>query len=150
VLCVFCGWNLKAGGIAMVEYRRGDWFYSAPHDESQFLEAHVGSERSRTFILTRAYNRATRERVVVGADSSLAEQELALSQRGLTVDPQWRLQTATIRDLPSVSMMREGCVITQLAFVGAAIVWLVFGGIAALIAIAIRRRRREPRAHSPG
>jgi len=144
VLCWICGYHDTAGGIGMVDYRRGDWFYREPRDESGSYEARQGRAESRDFILTLAYNRATGERVRVDVDATFDEQQQALAQRGLAVDEASRLALATIGDLPTVSMMREGCAIVQAAFVAAALLWLVCGGTAALIGWAIRRRRRAP------
>jgi hypothetical protein len=141
VLCRICGYHDTAGGVGLVDYRQGDWFFRAPRDESRSREAHEGRPESRDFILTIAYNRTTGERVRVDADATFAEQEQLLAQRGLVVGEGARLTPAALGDLPTVSMQREGCVIVQLAFVAVAVLWLVLGGLAALLIWAIRRRR---------
>ena len=141
VLCWVCGATDKHGGVAMVDYRQGDWFYRAPFDNSKNGEAHTGRPASREFILTIAYNRVTRERVMVGADASLPEQEQALTSRGLGLTDASKLSAATLKDLPDVSMMREGCLVVQLAFVAVALLWLVVGGLIALLTRLVRGRK---------
>ncbi len=138
-LCWVCGRNDLAGGIAMVEYRSGDWLYRAPFDDTSNGEALHGRPESRDYILTVAYNRATGERVIAGPD--MPSQAAALAAHGLAVADRAHLSPATIVDLSPVSMMREGCMIFNLAFVAAAILWLVLGGSAALIVSWLRRRR---------
>lgn len=126
----------------MVDYRRGDWFYRAPVDRSNDREAREGRPESRAFINTIAYNRATGERVVVEASAGVAAQERALSNRGLPADDVSRLSLESLGDLGTVSMMREGCVIVQAAFLAAAALWLVLGGLAVLLVHLVRRARR--------
>ncbi len=141
VLCWICGDQDTAGGVGRVDYRQGDWFFRVPRDES--LNRALQEERSewRDFVLTIAYNRATGERVKVDAQASFAEQEQVLAQRGLVVGKAAQLRPESLSDLPAVSMQREGCVIVQAAFVASFLLWLVLGGLAALVVWAVRRRR---------
>jgi hypothetical protein len=140
VLCWVCGQLDTAGGISMVAYRQGDWFYRAPEDLSRNSEATHGLRaESRAFILTIAYNRANGERVQAGVD--VAAQTLALTSRGLAVTDAARISPETIRDLPVLSIQREGCLIFNVAFVSVVLLWLVFGGLAWLLVRFLRRPR---------
>lgn len=140
VLCWICGYHSTDDGLASgIEYRANDWFYRAPRDESKSKEAHTGRQVSRDFILTIAYNRATEERVIVGPDDTIAQQTAALGERGLTIDSAHLLTADALSDLKTLSVMSEGCAVVNLGFVAAALLWLVFGGIPALV---LERRRR--------
>lgn len=141
VVCWLCGDLRQDEGIGIVAYRQGDWFYRAPDDNSRNSEALHGRPQSRAYILTIAYNRATHERVQVPAAATLAAQTQVLAARGLVVDESARLSQSNLADLAPVSMQREGCVVVQLAFLSAALLWLVLGSGAALIIRGTRRRR---------
>lgn len=137
-----CGEQGKAGGLARVDYRQGDWVYRAPRDESNNHEAvHGRREESRNYILTLAYDRATGERVIVPADASLDAQAKLLEARGLVVADASRITLESLVDLPVVSVQREGCIIFNAAFVAVSLLWLVLGGLAALIVRVVRARR---------
>lgn len=142
VLCWLCGFSVDDGGIAPnVAYRNGDWFFRAPVDNRRSKEAHEGRQESREFILTIAYNRATHDRVMVSADATLEEQSAELASRGLEATEAQQLTPATVGDLPTLSMTSEGCMIYNLAFIAAALLWLLVGGLPALW-VARRRARR--------
>lgn len=145
VLCLVCGYHTSDGGVAPgITHRDGDWFYRAPRDESKSREAHEGRPESRAYILTIAYNRATGERVQVGADDSLDQQTKVLAQKGLVVTAEHGMGLDDLVDLQSLSVMSEGCAIFNLAFVAATLLWLLFGGLAAGI-VRMRRRRSANR-----
>lgn len=140
ILCLVCGYHDRAGGIAHgITQRDGDWFYREPSDNSHNREAHEGRQESRDYILTIAYDRATGERVQVGADDTLEQQTAVLAGKGLEVSPEHRLGAASLTDLKSLSVMSEGCMIFNVAFVAAMLLWLVVGGIAALVTRRVRR-----------
>lgn len=146
-LCWVCGDNVPAGGLAMVKYRQGDWYFKAPQDYRNNSEATRGRRpASRAYILTIAYNVATNERVIVAADATVEAQATELRNRGLTasvanlltLDPAWHV----------LSMQREGCVIFNAAFV-------VLALLLALIAVPVEllrarwRRQAERRRIAP-
>jgi hypothetical protein len=140
VLCWVCGSLETAGGIAIVEYRQGDWLFRAPEDLVHNDQVLHGRAESRAFVLTIAYNRATHERVV--GDADLAAQTAVLAARGLAVSERTRLTATAVADLAPLSIQREGCIIFNAAFIAVAILWLVLGGVAVLIARLLRRRRK--------
>lgn len=140
VFCLLCGANAAAGGLARVDFRQGDWFFRAPEDLSRNSEARNGRPQSRDFILTIAYNRATGERVLAGVDDSLGRQEQTLAGKGLAATGENRLTLESISDLPALSMQKEGCVIVQAAFVAAALLWLLLGGLS-LVSVRLFRKK---------
>jgi hypothetical protein len=142
-LCWVCGDHETAGGIAIVDYRLGDWLFRAPFDNSKNSEVEHGRPESRAFILTIAYDRASGERVQVAPTADLAAQQLALSTRGLVPSDAARIDPENLADLPVVSMQREGCVIFNMAFVAVTLLWLVLGRLALLLVRVVRARRRR-------
>lgn len=138
-LCWVCGRKQLHGGIAMVDYRQGDWLYRAPEDLSTNSEATRGRRReSREYIRTVAYNRATGERLIGEID--VASQARLLAEKGLAPTDATRLSPAALADLAPASMMREGCMVFNLAYIAVLLLWLVIAGPLALLA---RRRRRR-------
>ncbi|MBS1117914.1 MAG: hypothetical protein H6Q90_142 [Deltaproteobacteria bacterium] len=146
IICWLCGKLHKSGGIAMADFRRGDWFYRAPSDDSHNSEAlHGRRAESRAYILTLAYNRRTGERIQVEATTTVAEQVLLLQSHGLAVSDADRLAPAALADLASLSIQREGCVIVNAAFVAVTLLWLVVGGLALALGAMVRRMRSRRR-----
>ena len=152
VFCWLCGRDRTAGAIADVEHRAGDWLYRAPADLARQLadmERAGGSPRWRTqrraMISTLAYNRATGERLEVAATATADDQARELAARGLVTSELTRLSVVTLADLRAAPMQREGCVVVQAAFIAAALLWLVLGGLAlGLVTLTRRARRRRP------
>lgn len=139
-LCWVCGSRTRAEGICRVEYRQGDWFYRSPTDLSNNSEVLRGRPQSRDFMRTLAFNRATNERLLVEANTSLTDQGRLLNERGLTRADRARLSPETLADLSEVSMQREGCVVVQLAFAACTLLWLLLGGSVALVAGRLKQR----------
>lgn len=139
-LCWVCGAKQLHGGVAIVDYRQGDWFFRAAQDLTQNSEATHGRRReSREYILTVAYNRATGERLI--GEPDVASQTRLLAEKGLAPTDASRIAAAALADLAPASMMREGCMVFNLAFVAVTGLWFLIGGPIALIARHRRRRR---------
>lgn len=126
VLCWVCGDQQLAGGLAIVSHRAGDWLYRAPTD------------RPPTHAPALAYHRGTGELLPGGAGA--AAEAAVLAGRGLIVSEATRLRRDGVADLTTVSMLREGCVIFNAAYVLLLLLWLVVGGGALLIGRLVRRR----------
>jgi hypothetical protein len=150
VVGAICGAHQLSGGIAVVEFRKGDWFYRRPVDPHQIIvgssghrEEQHGAKRTpfQTFMMTVAYNRATGERVVVDADEGKDAQEKALSKRGLEFSNATRLDADLLKDLSRTSMSSEGCMVFNAAFMAAGLLWLLVGGLAVAVVAALKRRR---------
>ena len=150
VLCWICGTYDTHGGISQVAFRTGDWFYRAP-DDHRLVDLRSLPAAVRDAFRTVAYNRATGERVMLRDDAGTDEQAAALASRGLAMTEANRLRLETIADLPPVSMMREGCVIFQLAFAAVVALWFVVGGLAWILVRLFRRLRvkRGPASPAP-
>lgn len=141
VLCWICGDRDQAGMLGLVQFRAGDWFYRAPDEHRLVKDLGALRAETREAMLTLAYNRATGERVMVGERADAAEQAALLAARGLSLAAEARLGPSTLGDLARVSMQREGCVIVNLAFVAAMLLWLVVGGLAWSLVRVLRGRR---------
>jgi hypothetical protein len=150
VVGAICGAHQLNGGIAVVEWRQGDWFFRRPVDPHQIIvgssghrEEQHGAKRTafQTFMMTVAYNRATGERVVVDADEGKDAQEKALTKRGLEFTKATRLTPELVKDLSSTSLSREGCLVFNAAFMAAGLLWLLVGGLAVVVVAAVKRRR---------
>ncbi len=141
ILCWLCGERRKAGYIGIAAFRKGDWFFRAPRDETRNTEARQGRPESRDFILTIAYNRATGERLRVEVDQSVDDQARLLADKGLFATKDTMLTQESLADLPPVSMLREGCAVVQLAFAASFVLWFFLGG---LIWLLVRVFKRPP------
>ncbi|NMB76642.1 MAG: hypothetical protein GYA21_16120 [Myxococcales bacterium] len=146
ILCWLCGERRNAGHIGRAAFRKDDWFFRAPRDESRNTEARRGRPESRDFILTIAYNRATGERLRVEVDQSVEEQARLLADKGLFATEDTMLTQESLADLPPVSMLREGCAVVQLAFAACSILWFVLGGLMWSLVKVFKRRRESQKA----
>ncbi len=144
VLCWVCGDNVAADPLVSATHRQGDWYFKAPEDFSKNSEATHGLRQvSRDYILTLAYNVATRERVIVAATSTPQAQQAELAARGLSasvanllkVDATWR----------GLSMQREGCVVFNVAFIALALLLVMIAVPVELLRSRFRRRREQQR-----
>ncbi len=126
VLCRVCGELQLGGGLAIVSHRAGDWLYRAPTD------------RPPPHAPALAYHRGTGE-IVAGGGGAAAE-AAALAERGLVVSEAASLRRDGVADLTTVSMLREGCMIFNAAYLLLLLLWLVVGGGALLIGRLVRLR----------
>jgi hypothetical protein len=140
VVCWICGRFDTNGSLGQVDFRAGDWLYRAP-DDHHLVQLDGLRAETRDAFCTVAYNRTTGERVMLPAQAGVQEQEAALRAHGLVPGEAARLSPAAIGDLAVVSMMSEGCVIFELAFVATTLLWFVFGGLTWVVVRTVRRAR---------
>jgi len=131
---IFGGFS-QGGGLALAL-----GLYRAP-DDHHLVQLDGLRAETRDAFCTVAYNRATGERVMLPPQAGVAEQEAALRAHGLAPNDAARLSPGAIGDLATVSMMSEGCVIFELAFVATTLLWFVCGGLGWVVVRTVRRAR---------
>jgi hypothetical protein len=139
-LCWLCGSRDTTSAIAQVEFRSGPWFFRSPI-ESWPSGLETWAERPRDAYRALAYDSATGARVLAVIGDSVEEQLRLLAESGLAPAESARLSPATLADLETASVMREGCMVIHGAFIAAFGLWIVGGGPFALASVRRRRAR---------
>jgi hypothetical protein len=142
-LCLICGEMETAGRLGSVTYRKGDWYFRAPDATADFVKrfGQTPPREKVEEIGTVAFNAKSGERIVLPLEATENEQLAALTDKGLTPDHSFKLSPETIGDVQFASMLGEGCVIFNVAFVFVALLYLLVAGPIWLI----RRRRGRGR-----
>ena len=140
-----CGQNNVSGSLSKVEYRQGDWYFRDAEDNSDFKKRWGGEPPKKKVdeLRTLAYNAKTGERLMLALEATEDEQRKALEEKGLTPSEEQKIPNETLGDLEQASMIQEGCVIFQVAFLLVTVLYLVIAGPIWLV---LRRRRHAKTA----
>ncbi|MHB8872953.1 MAG: hypothetical protein ACYC8T_04635 [Myxococcaceae bacterium] len=139
--CWLCGANTRDGGLLQsASHRDGAWIYQAPAPDPNFTG--WTNQKGIELALVLAYQTVTGEKLAAPRGSSVEAKRALLEAKGLVADEAHRLTPEALSAWQPVSMMREGCVIVQAAFLIFIALWSLGWG-AGLLVVRVRGRSKR-------